>query len=245
MFRFITAIGWTVIFLLASIPFILIELIVGLFSKKARAVSSQWIITHAFRVLIFFTGTTVKVIGEENVPLDRPVLYVPNHRSIFDIILTYIRAPRQTAYIAKKETKRVPIFSIWMALMNCQFLDRSDLRSGLKVINKAVDLIKEGSSVCIFPEGTRNKGTEILQPFHDGSLKIAEKAGCPIVPVTINGSAEIFEAQFPRVKKTTVIIEYSKPIETEGLSRQEFRELSAKIQETIKANYIKNMELIK
>ena len=129
--------------------------------------------------------------------------------------------------------------------MNCQFLDRSDLRSGLKIINKAVELVKEGSSVCIFPEGTRNKGTDILQPFHDGSLKIAEKAGCPIVPVTINGSAEIFEAQFPKVKKTTVVIEYSKPIETEGLSRQEFRELSGKVQETIKANYVKNLELLK
>jgi len=242
MIRFVICISWTVIFLILSIPAILVELIIWIFSPMARARSSQWIICNAFRILVFLAGTKVEVIGEENVLKDRPVLYVPNHRSIFDIILTYIRAPRQTAYIAKKETRRIPIFSIWMALMNCQFLNRDDLRDGLRVINKAADLIAGGSSVCIFPEGTRNKGTEPLQPFHDGSLKIAEKAKCPIIPVVINNSDDIFEAHLPKVKKTKVIIEYCKPIETEGMSHIEFKKISPEIQELMRNTYLKNAE---
>ena len=98
--------------------------------------------------------------------------------------------------------------------------------------------------MCIFPEGTRNKGTEPLLPFHDGSLKIAEKAECPVVPVAINNTEEIFEAHFPKIKKTHVIIEFCKPIETKGLSRAEIREVSVKAQEALKDAYLRNQKLI-
>ncbi len=245
MIRFLLAITWTVLFLILSIPVIIVEWIIGFFAPKAKAVSSQWIVTNAFRVLIFLAGTKLTIIGKENVPLDRPVLYAPNHRSIFDIIITYTLVPRQTGYVAKKETKRIPIFSIWMAFMNCLFLDRSDLRDGLRVINKATELIKNGSSICIFPEGTRNKTDNPLgEHFHDGSLKIAEKAQCPIIPVSINNSDDIFEAHLPKVKKTHVIIEYGKPIETQGLSHLKFREVCNEVQTILTDTYLKNKELV-
>lgn len=244
MIRFLIAGAWTVLFLILSLPVILIEWLLGFMFPKAKATSSQAIVCFAFRVLLWIAGTKVTVIGEENVPKDRPVLYVPNHRSIFDIILTYPRTPLQTAYVAKKETKRVPIFSIWMAFMNCQFLDRSNLREGLKVINKCADFMKDGISVCIFPEGTRNKSEEPLLPFHDGSFKIAEKAKCPIVPVTLNNTVNIFEAHLPKIYKTHVIIEYGTPIETEGLSREELKKLPETVHEILSTNYVKNMQHI-
>lgn len=244
MIRFIIAGTWTVLFLVLSLPLLLIEWIIGFFAPRARAVSSQAIINFAFRGILFLTGTRITVIGEENVPKDRPVLYVPNHRSIFDIIMTYVRVPRQTGYVAKKETKRVPIFSIWMAFMNCLFLDRSNLRDGLRVINKSTDFIKQGSSMCIFPEGTRNKGTEPMLPFHDGSLKIAERACCPIIPIVINNSDDIFEAHLPKVKRTHVIIEYLKPIEVEGLNHKQFNEIGGRLREEMLVAYEKNKDLV-
>lgn len=245
MIRFIFAGAWTVLFLIVSLPIILIEWIIGFFNKKAKACSSQAIVCFAFRVLTWIAGTKVTVIGLENVPKDCAVLYVPNHRSIFDIILTYPLAPRQTAYVAKKETKRIPIFSIWMAFMNCQFLDRKDLRAGLNVINQCADFIKNGISVCIFPEGTRNKGEDALLAFHDGSFKIAEKAKCPIVPVTLCNTVNIFEAHLPKIYKTHVIIEYGKPIETADLSREELKKLPAKVHDILSTCYDNNKQHIR
>ena len=237
MVRFILCAVWTVLFLILSLPLVLIALILQIFSPMARAKYSQVIISGAFRVVTFLAGTKIVVNGRENIP-DGAVLYTPNHRSIFDIIITYPLCKGQTGYVAKKETKKFPIFSWWMSLMNCQFLDRKDLRSGLKMINKCIDLVKKGSSICIFPEGTRNKGTDPLLEFHSGSFKIAEKTGCPIVPVCIINSSNVFENQFPKIKKTTVYVNYLPAIETAGMSRDEIKGLTDRIHGELEKAYI-------
>ena len=243
MIRFILDGLFTVIFLILSIPVIAIMALLRLVFPRASAVISQFIVCRAFQVVAFLSGVKTEIKGLENIPKGEAVLYVPNHRSIFDIIITYYIIPGQTGYVAKKETGRIPIFSLWMLLMNCKFLDRSDIRKGLKVILKCVDLIKQGSNVVIFPEGTRNKGTEDLQPFHDGSLKIAEKAGCKIIPVAINNTDQIFEAHFPKVKSTKVVVEFCKPIDTAGLSRAELKEISPKVREELLEAYVRNKEV--
>lgn len=245
MIRFILDATWLILFLILSIPVIIVEFFIGLAFPKARAVSSQWIVGKAFKVVIFLAGTKVIVKGRENIPEEGPVLFVPNHRSIFDVIITYPYCPKQTGYVAKLETKKFPVFSIWMAFMNCQFLDRKDIRKGLKVINKCADLVKAGTSICIFPEGTRNKGDEDLLPFHDGSFKIAEKAGCPVVPVVLNNTDQIFEAHFPKIKKTTIVLEYCKPIDVAALPREEKRKVSEMARNEMLEIYNRNKELVK
>ena len=225
MIRFIICASFAVLFLVGTLPILLIEFIIGLFAPNVRARSCQFIIKWVFKALLFLAGTHIDFIGEENVPRDKAVLYTPNHRSIFDVIMTYTRCPLQTGYVAKKETSYIPIFNIWMAFMNCTFLDRKDLRKGLNVIKHCIDLIKENVSICIFPEGTRNKGDEPLLPFHQGSFKIAEKTGCLIVPVAITNSADIFEAHLPFVKSTHVTVEYCKPIDVSKLDRSQYKEI--------------------
>lgn len=237
MVRFILCAVWTVLFLILSLPLVLIALILQIFSPMARAKYSQVIISGAFKVVTFLAGTKIVVNGKENIP-DGAVLYTPNHRSIFDIIITYPLCKGQTGYVAKKETKKFPIFSWWMSLMNCQFLDRKDLRSGLKMINKCIDLVKKGSSICIFPEGTRNKGNDPLLEFHSGSFKIAEKTGCPIVPVCIINSSNVFENQFPKIKKTTVYVNYLPAIETAGMSRDEIKGLTDRVHDELEKAYV-------
>ena len=239
LIRFILCAVWTVLFLILSLPLVLIALIIQLFSPMARAKYSQVIIGAAFRVVTFLAGTRIVVNGRENIP-DGAVLYTPNHRSIFDIIITYPLCKGQTGYVAKKETKKFPIFSWWMSLMNCQFLDRKDLRSGLKMINKCIELVKKGTSICIFPEGTRNKGTDPLLEFHSGSFKIAEKTGCPVVPVCITNSNKVFEDQLPKIKRTTVYVEYLPAIDTANLTKEEKKELSDRIRGELETAYTKN-----
>lgn len=237
MIRFIIAMGWLAVFLICSIPLMIIEWIIGKFNKELHDRSSLAIVQWAFRVMIFFAGTKVIVMGEENVPKDTAVMYVGNHRSYFDIILTYIRVPRPTGYISKKEMDRIPLLGIWMRHLHCLFLDRKDIKQGLKTILEAIEKAKSGISICVFPEGTRNKGGEEMLPFHEGSFKIAEKAGVPIIPMTLVNTAEIFENHLPKIKKATVIIEYGEPIYVNKMERDERKHIGAKVREMIGVRY--------
>lgn len=245
MIRLILVLLFVVIFLIVSLPIQLVEFIIGKSNKDLKDRSSLAIVNWAFRVVLFLSGTSVTVLGEENVPKDEAVLYVGNHRSYYDIIMTYIRVPRPTGYMAKVEMLRYPSLSTWMKYLHCIFLDRSDIKAGLKSILDAIDKVKSGISICIFPEGTRNRTSEMFLEFHDGSFKIAEKSGCPIVPISINNASAIFEDHIPRIKKAHVVIEYGKPIYTRDLSKEEKRRLSAMVQEVIKTNYLKNEALVK
>ncbi len=244
MIRLILVALFVVIFLIVSLPIQFAEFIIGKFNPDVKDRSSLAIVNWAFRVVLWISGTSVTVLGEENVPKDEAVLYVGNHRSYFDILLTYVRVPRPTGYMAKVEMLRYPSLSTWMKYLHCIFLDRSDIKAGLKSILNAIDKIKAGISICIFPEGTRNKTDQMFLEFHDGSLKIAEKSGCPIVPVSINNAGAIFEDHMPKIKKAHVVIEYGKPIYTRDLSKEDKRRLSAMVQEVIKANYLKNAPLV-
>ena len=204
--------------------------------------SSLAIVNWAFRLCLFICGTKVTVINEENVPHDQAVLYVGNHRSYFDILLTYVRVPRPTGYVAKKEMERIPLLNNWMRNLHCLFLDRKNIKEGLKTILTCIEKVKSGISICIFPEGTRNMVNDTFLPFHDGSFKIAEKSGCPIVPITINHSAAIFEDHIPFIKKAHVVIEYGTPIYPNELLPEQKKHIGNYVQKIIEETYFRNKE---
>lgn len=244
MIRFLIVASFVVLFLVLSIPLMLAEWLIGKFNMDLKNRSSLAIVSWAFRCVAFLSGTRLIVRGEENIPRDTAVLYVGNHRSFYDIILTYPRMPGPTGYVAKKETEKIPLLSIWMKYLHCLFLDRSNIKEGLKTILAGVEKAKAGISIFIFPEGTRNRTPDTFLPFHEGSFKIAEKAGVPIVPVTINNSAAIFEDHFPKVKKATVVIEYGRPISMQELPKEERKFIGATVQKIIEETYFQNKELI-
>ena len=114
MIRFILVATFVILFLIFSIPLLIAEWIIGKFNMDFKSRSSLAIVNWAFRVVLFIAGTDVIVKGEENVPKDEPVLYIGNHRSYFDILITYVRVPRPTGYIAKKEMLRYPSLVNWI-----------------------------------------------------------------------------------------------------------------------------------
>ena len=244
MIRFISIILFLTLFFFLTIPIVIAEWIIGKFNMGLRHRSSLAIVNWGFRVCLRIAGTKITYIGEERVPKDQAVLYIANHRSFFDILMTYVRVPRPTGYVAKIELEKAPFLSQWMRLVNCLFLDRKDLKQGAKTIIAATQKVKDGISICIFPEGTRNKTEDTFLPFHGGSFKIAEKSGCPIVPIAINNAAEIFENHLPFVKPTHVVIEYCEPIYTAELSKEDKRKLSDMTFERIRETYFKNKELV-
>ena len=246
MIRFILVAITVIGFLILSIPILIIEWIIGKFSPQTKEISSLRIIQTVFKFILWVAGTKVTVIGEENVPKDTPVLYIGNHRSYFDIVLTYSRCPIRTGYIAKKEMEHYPLLSNWMRYLHCLFLDRKDIKQGLKTILTAIEKVKSGISICIFPEGTRSKSADetVLLPFHEGSFKIATKSGCAIIPMSINNTAEIFEAHMPKIKSTHVVLEYGKPIYVKDLSKEDQKHLGEYTRNIILETLRKNKELV-
>ena len=247
MIRFILVCICVVGYLILSIPLLIIEWIIGKFNPYAKDISSLRIIQAVFKFILWITGVEVTVIGEENVPKDQPVLYIGNHRSFFDILLTYTRCPRLTGYVAKAEMKKIPLLSNWMRYLHCLFLDRKDIKKGLKTILEGIEKIKSGISICIFPEGNRNRADSDLElmEFHEGSFKLATKTNCPIVPIALNNTCSIFEKQFPKIKKTHVVIEYCKPIIPSELSKEDKKFIGKYTRNVILETLKKNENLIK
>ncbi len=240
MFRFIIVALFVILFLILSTPLMLAEWIIGKWNPDLKSRSSLAIVNWAFRWVIRLSGVKVVVKGEENIPKDTAVLYVGNHRSYYDIILTYVRVPRPTGYVAKIEMLKIPLLSIWMKNLHCLFLDRKDIKQGLKTILAGVDLVKNGISVCIFPEGTRNKTKDTFLPFHDGSFKIAEKGGVPVIPMSIVNSSAVFEDHMPKIRRSTVVIEYGKPIDIKSLDKDTRKNIGNYVSGIIGEAYFRN-----
>ena len=109
MIRFLLVCITVIGFLILSIPILIVEWIIGKFKPYTKDISSLRLIQAVFRFILWLTGVEVTVIGEELVPKDEAVLYIGNHRSFFDILLTYTRCPRLTGYIAKTEMEKIPL----------------------------------------------------------------------------------------------------------------------------------------
>ncbi len=244
MIRFIIIVMILGLYLVLGIPVLGVLWLMGRFNKEAADYRSLRLVQGAFKLMLKIAGVKVTVIGEEQIP-DEPVLFIGNHRSYFDILLTYSRCKRLTGYVAKKEMLSYPLLRTWMKRLYCLFLDRKDTREGLKTILTAIDYVKQGISICIFPEGTRNTGEELsMLPFHAGSFKIAEKSGCAIIPISMNNTAEMFENHFPRIKKTHVVIEYGAPIYMKDMDKEQKKHISEYCQNLIKETINKNQALI-
>ena len=247
MIRLILALVPALLFLILTLPVAFVLWVIGKWKPGTGDLLQLRMVQWIFKIMLWFSGVKATVIGEENVPKDQAVLYIINHRSYFDILLTYSRCPGLTGYVAKKEIRKVPLLSMWMKRLHCLFLDRKDIKEGLKTILTAIEYVKSGISIAIFPEGTRGRSsdeTELL-PFHEGSFKIAMKSGCPIIPVSISNSSAIMEDHMPWVRAAHVVVEYGTPIYPDQLSREEKKFIGKKVQNIIQETLKKIQHMCK
>lgn len=243
--RTIITVLYIFLFLILGLPVLGIEWIISKFNKAHADMVQLRIVQWGLKCVAFISGVKLTVIGEENVPRDEPVLYIGNHRSFFDVVVTYARCPGLTGYIAKDGVNKVPIFRIWMKRLHCIFLKRDDMKEGLKVILKAIEYVKSGISICIFPEGTRNKDRDnptSLLPFKEGSFKIASKTGCKIVPMALIGTADILENHFPWIHSTDIKLIYGEPIDVSALDKDQQKHVGAYCQTVVEELIRSNLQ---
>lgn len=186
--------------------------------------------------LLNMAGAKVNVHGLENLPKDRNVLYIGNHQGNFDIPIYISKIPGLKGFVSKIEVEKIPGLYKWMQYMHCVFMDRSSLRKSSEAIVKGINILKEGHSLVIFPEGTRSKGNSMGE-FKSGSFKLATKSKVPIVPITISGSYNLMEANKKKwmLKPSVVDLYIHPPIETNNLTKEEQDALPNKVYEIIKS----------
>lgn len=230
--RSVLVLGILFILLVLLIPIHLILRLIGFAWPKVRYAIGKAIVYWAFRLELFVTQAKIEVKGKENIP-DEPVLFVSNHRSYFDILVIFTTCGKRPGFVSKKEMKSFPLLNWWMKNICCLFLDRNDVRSGMQMIKDGAGLIQSGYSMVICPEGSRNQSDELL-PFKEGSMKMAEKAGCKIVPVSLIDTDQLLEARpgFD-IRKGKVKVVYGEPINLEEFSKQERKKMGAYVQSRI------------
>lgn len=243
--RFFLDVLFLASYLILGIPVLLFLNLIGKVEKwkYASDLTALRMVQWAFKVMLWIAGTKQVVIGEENVPKEQPVLYIPNHKSYFDILIIYSKVPGLTGFVSKDSMLKFPLLNHWMKKLYCLFLNRENPREGLKTILQGIEQIKNGISMCIFPEGTRIKSDQ-MEDFKEGSLKMAEKTGCLIIPVALTNTRAIFENQLPWIRPCTVIVEYGTPIDPKTLSKEEKKHLGAYCRDRIQEMLEKNKFLI-
>lgn len=151
------------------------------------------LLNGATTVAIRIMRIHLHVSGIEKIPADtKNILFVSNHRSNFDPIVTWHILKRwQPAFISKASNFKIPVFGRFIRKCCFMAIDRENPRNAIKAINKAAELLKKGEvSIGVYPEGTRSKTGELLS-FHNGVFKIAQKADAPIVVLAISGTERI------------------------------------------------------
>ena len=241
MIRLVLVVLFLLLFFLVSIPVLIAERVVSLFKPAFRKRPFVFsFVTSGFRCVAFLSGVRLKVIGRDRIPKNEAVLYIGNHQSYFDIVITYGLMPDFTGFVAKNGMLKVPVLASLMRYMNCLFLDRDDIRQGMQTILSAIDLIQEGISVCIYPEGTRNHHPDTFLEFHKGRFKIAQRTDCPVVPVTVVNTRNIFEAHMPFIRACDVILEYGEPFRFSDLSEEDRKTIHTYTAGLIEETYRKN-----
>lgn len=210
--------------------------------KDKERTNAIFKITHSWaKYVMWLSGAKINVHGRENIIKDEAVLFVSNHQSYFDIplIMSTIDVPQ--GFIAKKELEKWPFVSMWMKYMHCVFMDRENIRKSAEAIVQGIQILKSGHSMFIFPEGTRSKGKSTAS-FKAGSFKLALKSKVKIIPVTINGSYKLLDANGGKIKASDVEVYIHEPIDVTKLSKEEISELHNTVRDIIVSKLPKDQQ---
>lgn len=166
------------------------------------------------RVSLLVGRIRLTVEGVEHLP-SGPMIIMSNHQGAFDILALMSAIPVPIAWMAKKELFSVPLFGHSMRRAGYIPLDREHGRRALRGITEAADLIRNGRSVIIFPEGTRSTDGNLL-PFKKGGFILATKAGVPVVPAIVEGTLAIQPPKTFSMTPGDIRIRFFPPVATEG-----------------------------
>jgi len=190
--------------------------------------------------ILWVSRVKISVSGIDKLDPARSYIYMPNHQSNADIPLLLGRLPVQFRWLAKAELFKIPIFGRAMRGVGYISIDRSNRKSAFESLERAARTIRNGTSLLIFPEGTRSRDGHIL-PFKKGGFVLSVDAGVPIVPIIIRGTREIIPKGHFMIRPAPVTMQILDPVETAGYTRRSKDALLEKI----RSIFIDNLEVEK
>ena len=208
-----------------------ISLLDLLWGRKSE-VKAQIFPRYWGRALCWLAGVTVRVEGLEHIDPEQTYIFAGNHVSQYDIFSFQGFFPHDFRWIAKKELFEIPLFGLAMHRVGYIPIDRSHGRQALKSLDEAARRIAGGSSVLIFPEGTRSADGQISE-FKAGAVLLAIKAGVPIVPLGFNGSYEVLPKGKFLPRSGEILIRVGAPIATDHFKSSDKQMLAAELQAVV------------
>jgi 1-acyl-sn-glycerol-3-phosphate acyltransferase len=170
-----------------------------------------WLARRAWAPLgLWLAGARVEVVRLPALP-PGPVIFASNHESALDIWALFLALPRSFRFIAKQELFRIPVFGWYLKMGGHVPVDRSNRARSVASLRHAGETVRAGTSLVVFPEGTRARDGRIL-PFKKGPFVIAKEAGVPVIPIAISGSGAITPSKELSVHPGTIHIAAGDPI---------------------------------
>ncbi len=179
----------------------------------------------------------VEIEGLEKLKPNQPYVFMANHQSTFDIMTCLAVMPGTARFLAKQELFRIPIFAQAMRAVGMIPIDRGNSQKARKSLDEAVQIVKKGVSVIIFPEGTRTRDGNI-QNFKKGGFILAMNGGIPIAPVVLTGAMQIMHKKDLYMRKGTIRIDFLNPIETNVFNYEKRNELVSEVRNEIVNRYV-------
>jgi len=219
--------------LLSSIVFVFLTILGAVLAIPSRLFDRTgdavlWLARWWSRGVLASAGVRLRVRSHAVLDPKQPYILMPNHLSSVDIWAVFLAAPFPVRFIAKKQLGQIPLFGWAMRAGRFIFIDRQNAVSARRSIEEAAARIRAGSSVVIFPEGTRSRDGK-LGPFKKGGFHLAINSGVQIVPVAIRGSREVMPRGSLLIRPGTVDIELGEPISTTGLATEDRQALLEKV----------------
>ena len=186
------------------------------------------------RGVLWASGVRVRAVFEAPLEPDRQHVFMANHRSLFDIPVLIATLPGQTRFLAKRGLFQIPIFGWALKAGGFITIDRRNRSSARESFALAVSRLRAGTSVLVFPEGTRSTVEELL-PFQRGGFLLALKSGLPIVPVGVRGTREVQSKKSFLIRPGIVSVHYGSPLEAVEHSVSRKQELMNEVRDRMRA----------
>ena len=200
------------------------------------------LLNNSTRNIVKLLRIHVHTTGFDLVPKDTKCLFVSNHRSNYDPILTwYVFRDWKLAYLSKIENFSIPVFGRFIRKCCFMAIDRKNIRKAVPTIRKAGELLEKGEvSIGVYPEGTRSKKCVLLE-FHDCMFRIAELGSAPIVVMTLRGTENIFR-NIRRFRKSDVYLDVLEVIPADRVKTMRSSEISAEVRTLMENNLSGNTD---
>jgi len=184
------------------------------------------------RLIIWASGNPVTLEGLERVDPSRPAIYMTNHQSYFDVICLAALLPVPVRFVAKRILVYIPVFGQVIWATGHVIIQREDRRQSFQALDQAAAKIAGGTSVLVFPEGTRSPDHR-LGPFKKGGFVLGIKAGVPIIPISITGTRPMMPKGSFRFARTRVKLIVGHPLNTAEFELPRKEELMRKVRSEI------------